>query len=500
MQSNQTNQQMLPIFTQICKKDNAFRVVEEILKDRYNLNDFNRDNSLNNLRPYFENLKEDIYVLVEHPYVDKVYRDSYYHYYSSKNDVYHRDCIRLSFFSGKVPLENFRILEEKNSIQKMYLGFLILRPTFPYIVGRSVLSPLAIKGNHFKICNVVVNVTANSLKLSVTGFPYSSQNTETITCAETTIWSLMEYFGMRYPEYKPALPSKITNILSAQSFERLLPSKGLTAQQISYALKELGFGVKIYSKIAYEDDFLELLKVYVESGIPVVGLIQNDKGIGHAQNIIGRAKFSDDNVDALDSSENYGNNVFVHDFESLNLKYVFVDDNHPPYQLAKLTEPSSFYSSPKWAKCELTNFIVPLYPKIYLEASEARILAKSILRTSIQNLGLLQDTEIILKVFLTSSRSYKNELATNASLEKIPKELILSLPMPKFIWIAEISTKELLKQDLINGLMVIDATEPKRQGLIAGLIGNHYLSVNLSEIVKISISLQPFKNYQNNLR
>lgn len=87
---------MLSIFTQICNKGNAFGVIDEIFKDRYHLNDFNRSNSLNTLRPYFDNLKDDIYVLVEHPYVDKVYRDSYYNYYSSKNDVYHRDCIRCT--------------------------------------------------------------------------------------------------------------------------------------------------------------------------------------------------------------------------------------------------------------------------------------------------------------------------------------------------------------------------------------------------------------------
>jgi len=44
------------------------------------------------------------------------------------------------------------------------------------------------------------------------------------------------------------------------SFERLVPSKGLTAGQISFALRELGFGVKIYSANAYKNDFLKLLR------------------------------------------------------------------------------------------------------------------------------------------------------------------------------------------------------------------------------------------------
>jgi hypothetical protein len=491
---------MYTIFTDILAKDKAFEVISKILNDRYKLNEFNISKSINNLKPYFKHLKDDVRVLIEHPYVDKVYRDSYYNYYSSKNDIYHRDCIRLSFFNSELSLEDFRNKEQIEKIQSCYLGFLVVRPTFPFVIGRSILSPEAINKNHFKICNVTANVTANAIKLSVTGFPHSSQNSETITCAETTIWSLMEYFGMRYPEYMPALPSKINEILSSRSVERLLPSAGLTAKQISFALKELGFGVKIYSKSAYKDDFLDILKIYVESGIPIVSLIQNDKGIGHAQNIIGRKKFDDNDVDNLGDSKSLGNSTILYDFESMDLDYVFLDDNHPPYQLSKLSKPSDFYKDNKWDNCQITNFIVPLYPKIYLEAGEARVLAKSIIKSAINDLNLISDTEIILKVYLTSSRSYKNELATDPLLEDIPKELILSLPMPKFIWVAELSTKELTKKNLIDGILILDATEPKRQGLIAGLLGKYYLSVSFTEINKILIPLQPFNNFKNNLR
>lgn len=47
------------------------------------------------------------------------------------------------------------------------------------------------------------------VKLFIEGFPHSSQDSETITCAETTIWAAMEYFGTRYSDYKPVLPSTI---------------------------------------------------------------------------------------------------------------------------------------------------------------------------------------------------------------------------------------------------------------------------------------------------
>lgn len=476
------------------------KFLDNLLEQKYQLHKYPRSSSINIVKKYFGHLKDNLYALVEHPYVDKVYRDSFYHYYSSKNQEYSRDCIRFSLFSEKMELSEFRSQKFHEQIKEAYLGFVIIRPTFPQVIGRSVISPEAVKENNFRICSVKVDVTANALKTSVTGFPHSSQNSETITCAETTIWCIMEYFGMRYPEYRPTLPSKISTVLASQSFERLLPSKGLTAQQISFALREFGFGVKIYSREAYGEDFIKLLKMYIESGIPVVSAIQNNMGIGHAQSIIGRTRFTDNDVDALANPIDYGNNVMVYDFEDIIVDYVFMDDNHPPYMLDKLETPSGFYPQHNWAGCEIKSFIVPLYPKIYLGAGGARTFARSVLKRYTSQLNVLKDTEVILKVFLASSRSYKDALTANDTLEPFSRELLLRLPMPKFIWVAELSTKELIKKNYINGVFILDATETTRQGLIAGLIGNYYITENLNEIVQINVPLQPFSNYNNNLR
>lgn len=488
------------ITTEFLEINKVLVYLDELLEKKYLLHKYPRSSSINIVKNYLDHLKQNLYVLVEHPYVDKVYRDSYYHYYSSKNQEYNRDCIRLSFFNKKLILDDFRNHKSHEHIRDAYLGFTIIRPTFPQVIGRSVISPEAVVKNNFRICSVTVDVTANALKTYVTGFPHASQNSETITCAETTIWCIMEYFGMRYPEYRPTLPSKIGAVLASQSFERLLPSKGLTAQQISFALREFGFGVKIYSREAYGQEFLKLLKMYIESGIPVVTAIQNDKGIGHAQSIIGRTKFTDKKVDDLINPINYGNNVMVYDFEDIVVDYVYMDDNHPPYMLEKLENPSGFYPQPNWAGCEIKSFIVPLYPKIYLGAGEARTFAKSVLKRYISQLNVLKDTEVILKVFLASSRSYKNALTANDTLAIFPRELLLRLPMPKFIWVAELSTKELIKKNYINGVFILDATETTRQGLIAGLVGNYYITENLNEIVQINVPLQPFSNYNSNLR
>ena len=68
----------------------------------------------------------------------------------------------------------------------------------------------------------------------------------------------MEYFGNKYPEYKPVLPSKIVEVLQKLSAERQVPSTGLNIQQMAYALKEFGFGTKIYGKKEFGEDFKKL--------------------------------------------------------------------------------------------------------------------------------------------------------------------------------------------------------------------------------------------------
>src|SRR5258708_31965073 len=151
---------------------------------------------------HIDNLIDTTWILIESPYTDKVYRDSYYSYFSSKLGSSSKECIRLSFFDGEIKADEFTLKDSHASLQDRYLGFIILRPTDPLIIGRSLISPRPVKHNHFLCITTPIDATANSIKLSVEGFPHSSQDTETISCAETTLWAMMEYFGNKYSEYR----------------------------------------------------------------------------------------------------------------------------------------------------------------------------------------------------------------------------------------------------------------------------------------------------------
>jgi hypothetical protein len=486
-----------------------------LLQQEFGLNPTLATQLAQDIDPHFKNLKDSIYLLAETSYVDKVYRDSYYNYYSSKLNQNKRDCLRISIFDGEINSRMFEDTSMVDSLKNKYCGFLVIRPTIPYIIGRSIISPKALKDNSFISCLTKVHATANCIKLQIEGFPHSSQDTETISCAETTIWAIMEYFSSKYQEYKPVLPSKIIATLSKMTNQRQVPSKGLTIQQISYALKEFGFGTRIYSKAEYNEDFEKLLSYYVESGIPLIlGIDNYPTGvIGHAIVCIGHEVVMSGHIDALKPTtftevslqrEALNRRITVYDWADTSKKFIFIDDNCPIYQKAYLDSPTAHYPTPDWHSCEVKHFITPLYPKIYLEAYEARNFIYSLLL--IGPAPIHDNSEMLIRLFLTSSRSFKNELSLNSSFIDIGlKKIILESPMPKFIWVAELSSKDLIKGKLANGLVILDATEPnitQLNPLIIGAYNDMVIKFEESSrrLEKNVLPLHPFSIYNNNLK
>ncbi len=508
----------MPITIIISSKPNIEQAILEGLEKVHQLNsELAKQLYHRFIHAHFDQLSETAYFVIEAPYVDKVYRDSFYSYYSSKNQYYKRDSIRVSIFSEQIFASDFRDISKKEELQNKFMGFIVLRPTEPSLIGRSVISPKVLKIKNFDIVTTSIRTTVNSIKLSVDGFPHSSQDGETISCAETTIWSLMEYFSNRYSEYKSVLPSTIIETLNRVSTERQVPSKGLNIQQISYALREFGLGTKIYSQSEFGTSFNNLLSCYIESGIPVVVAMENRHAggnIGHALLCIGNEPPTNNQVDALVAkkfmdvsltNKYRAKNIILHDYNDLNERYVFIDDNHPAYQPNYLNSPSANYlpNNPHWANCEITYFIVPLYTKVYLEAFEAQ---NFIFRFLINDPFTLHDnSEVFIKIFLTSSRSFKDWLATNGTFDEDVKTLIIETSMPKFIWVGELSTKELIKTNHADGIIILDATEANtmynKPLIIAAYEGNYItFASDSNEIKKFNLSLGNYSTYHNNLK
>lgn len=493
----------MSIYVYIATKPDWEKMVSVMLQKQYMLSDCLSNKIYQNiLKPHFDTLRDDICFFAETNYVDFFYRDSYYHYFSSKLKPYSRDCIRLSLFIGEVNEEDFSDPFKYDSLRERYQGFYVLRPTFPHIMGRSVISPNALKNNEMRICSCAFNTTVNGLKFKVIGFPHSSQDTEIITCAETTLWAIMEYFGGKYPYYMPTLPSKIIQQLNALSFERQIPSKGLGIHQISFALKEFGFGTRIYSRKDYTVEFESILSCYVESGIPLVVAIENkEETIAHALLVIGRENDCTSKIDGIERLD-HNKDIDIFDYDAVPKRFVFVDDNMPVYQKACLSKPVDHYRDDEWRECIISHFIVPLYSKIYLEAYEAKRYVRELLLSGLHSFDGI--SQIVMKVFLASSRSYKHELMRNKGVQGELKTLILEMQLPKFIWVGEISTKLLIKEKMANGLMILDATEPNRNynPLILSIFDGNLLEFQNSSGIykKKELYFEPFRVYDQNLK
>lgn len=471
--------------------------LSKLLLDRF---DFDQASCRRIIKRHFRGLREDITVVIEVPYVDKVFRNSYYHYFSSKHFRYDRDCIRLSLFEGSVTEHHFEDPQLFSALAESFLGVIVIRPTFPQLFGRTSLSPKALKKHDFVACLATTPFSINGLKLDIAAFPHASQDSEHLTCAETSIWSIMEYFGHRYPDYVPVLPSDIIGALSDPAFERMVPSRGLSVFQISFALKQFGFGPRIYSREAFkskEDDFRRILSWYVESGIPVIVALAGD-GVGHAVLFVGH-----ENIGCVPHS---GPGRHVGDVAGgwldtadLDKRYIVIDDNHPPYQVCTFDAPADYYDDPKFKNLHIAAFVVPLYQRIYLEPIEAYSLALAVIERVTARSGARNQT--VTRFFLTSSRSYKKWVLLCAELQKDLKDVILSTPMPKFIWVTEISDYELFSKCRARGMIVIDATGNASRNSLLFFAHDGIIYLRVHGVYKeVETGFSGFPCYENNLK
>lgn len=409
------------------------------------------------LKDFLLTLRDDLLVSAETDYVDAMYRDEYYHFYATKLHPYSRNCIKLSFFNpGNLEAGRPVDYSKADAIIKDYLGFLVLRP-LSAIIGRNVVAPEAKKSklNDIEICRSHIQTTALGLKVKVDGFPHASQDGEMMACAETTLWSISEYYGNKYPGYKPILPSEILEAMRPTSHQRQLPSRGLTFDQISYGFNTFGFCPKIYQlcmleaktkKTVMNKDMKEVFTCYIESGFPLAICLQSET-IGHAVVCVGRSKQDRSIVEkeTINSKDYFVWNRSIKDF-------VFNDDNYPCYQKTKITKPTAYYKKANWNKVIISSFMVPLPRKVYMDAYTAIRISKSIM------VQLLPENTVV-RTFLASSRSFRNHLANSSVLSNEDKLLLLSMELPRFVWVSEYSDLDNFKKGIVNNIMIIDATE-----------------------------------------
>ena len=456
-------------------------------------------------------------VYIEEAYIENIYRDSYYSHISSKHFEYERYCKRAFFVDGKCDYDILDI--EEKELNKRLLGVCTIRPSVYGAanegwLGRTLIRPeLLDLGENPCICTANFTIHAFSKKLTLKAFPFMMQDGETITCAEATILLLMDYYGNKYSQYRSVVPSDIYEIAQKNSYQRAVPSNGITYTAVSKVLLEFGFFSRLYGNKSDEKAIMlkRIMHYYVDSAIPIaVDLKQKySQANDHSVICIGykKSRLLKDDADISEFAEpgdQIKNMMFI-DSADLFDNYIIMNDSSCPYAnmhfYSNQNSDNKYYdgslniSGIKY-DFDISMIVVPLSKRMFLEAMDAVTISKKILADEsigfqyvlrmVHNRKTFESGEkyhlipdgtvknpLVYRVFLATSGSFKRKRAENFKNSALIKTVYSVVPMPKFVWVCEIYSIESYKIQKAVGEIVLDATAYGRSEYNSVIIINY---------------------------
>jgi hypothetical protein len=387
-------------------------------------------------------------VLVEHNYIDKDYRSTYYNFYAKKGLAYRADCVRLHFFDETVAFDQQALrLATPDQLEHHYFGYMVLRPTAIATIGRSVLSPDVRTGARGSVISTDHKVHLLGYTLLVAGFPWMNQHVDISVCAHVACWSILRHYSERWHRHREYLTHDIT--MMAQQFDPggLIPSKGLQVSHAERVFQVAGtYPVHVAREDVHDDAFHRQLLAYLESGFPLFAAMQKD---GHAIALIGYDWKAPDNR-PIEQLEYAWNRV-----KSL----VAVDDNWLPYVTVDVDAGQESDTELKYTAASIDAFIVGLPEKVFYPADAVDKLAPTLFLFKELLPDLPDKHESIVRYFITTGSGLRRFIREQES-EFDPKliEAIMSLPFAQFVWIVEIATAEDWSKNQISARAILDAT------------------------------------------
>lgn len=475
-------------------KRHKIELVERIIKEKKNQGVQVFDWILSNL-----NTKSShITFATEEGYVDREYRDSYYLHYSEEHTDFSRYCRRLLLFEGE---ECKEILEKDTgdfqTLQNNFIGSIIIRPLRDHSIGRVLLNPTFFKSlNGAYVRQAEYTLSYYGIELKINAFPFRMQDRTTTACAESTVLNIFDYFSKKYVDYRFLLPSDIYRIEKSRKEDRVLPTRGINFELVTRILYESGFSPKRYTciddasikaiakeigdstseekkecDIVYKKSPIEWMDYYIESGLPVaVGVNQTTQYTGHSILCIGHGKCDkiSDDTEVQEYPQKSASPLYYYiDAAQTHSSYVFQDDLAGPYRVYEVKTVESSQKVLMFnnnVAASVGCIVVPLYRRMFLDAAMAlstvhKRLKILVIDSKLDKIGTTRDNPIVFRLFLASSRHYKEERIScckdNPELKRIYREV----PLPNFIWVCELYTKQNKNEcHEIYGEIIIDAT------------------------------------------
>ncbi len=403
-------------------------------------------------------------VLIEPHYICRDYRNLYSHFYSKKFVPRESYCGRLHFFS-KAEMGIDDIFVDTKGCKKEYIGYSIIQPIAERCIGRTMIDPSKVtKPDGAMYClSTRSSVHIGGVSLSVRAYPYSSQTGEPTVCAHAALWGVCRYLSERYSTYGEVHPYDLIEMTGYDSGRRV-PYRGMTYRDYSTILSNFGCHPVIIKPRTHQkkwsQDKLAFHDIYalIESGFPV--LVSYN---GHAATIVGHTLqdtiVSGHEKDSMVVSGKEVETKFYNSF-SMVKQFRIVDDNFFPYQLLGYpTDPKNYGNrlknilKPTPSIDSIYAAVIPLPEKAFLPPDKARqlgyeylseSLAEQLLGETMNELGRSSEEPLIARLFLTSSIAFKarkRQCATGELGESMDSLAMLpvSLSLPHFIWVMEIS-------------------------------------------------------------
>ncbi|MCG8458025.1 MAG: hypothetical protein MI919_17245, partial [Holophagales bacterium] len=396
-----------------------------------------------------------------------------------------------------------------------FLGAVVIRPTQYSQLGRSTLDPRKLRvSEDLDQLGMLAEFRMHVLghRLTVMAFPHQSQDTEVHSCAETALWSLFRYMSQRYKHYPERYPHDITKLNDDLQFGRTIPSKGLSLHQVAsmigkfgleavpYLRKELpqldGDAEKVprFSLFGCDQglDLLELLTIYVDSGMPPVVTVPH-----HAFVAFG-LQYSDEPL-----VERQGCILSASDFVS---GIVVNDDNRPPYSVVPRSSEHAPYD---WS--EIKALAVPVPSRLFLVADDIDRIAGALFRKMEPFMGLEPGGVYVRRIVCTSSKNYKRSLRKNGGTLRGSRivERILRQPLPHFLWIVELIHIDDWPGRKVTAEIVLDSTagpfdrHPHLWMRIRGAMivnWNRLYGSEIAEPVELDAPDSTFQAFRDNLK
>jgi hypothetical protein len=369
--------------------------------------------------------------IVENRYTDLDYRDEYARFYSMTFRNYSSVAHRLHFFADPPPQNITDPSVAASFYGFTYLGYSVIRPVTGAPVGRTMLLPPK-DLLRWVTCTATDQSNFFGTAYEVSAAPFMSGDAQLGVCAHAAGWMAAYYHHRRYGTAR-WLPGDIAQAaLTEFGIRRPTPTAGLTAGQLTEALRRLTMAPLIYNpdNMRGEENLDKIARRYLDSALPVLVGTQD-----HAFTLVG-----------YKPRAGRGHKV----------DFICNDDAAGPYQVRSVP------------RSEWRFLLVPLPPELYVPGERAEPLGIARLQKEIKDhkedsairaMGArLDGIEFITSA--TLSNDFKRYLGERGA----PEDVISGygrIVMPKWIWVIEAVERDafLAGQPSVLAEALIDCTD-----------------------------------------